>query len=149
MRAGGELATKQSTHPSRRAVAAARCARGCAMAPRDALARSALAAVRALSGRSASSAAQPLLERTANIGQPTPGSHPHLMARGDVSPGISGAEYAARRAALSARMPPHSCALLAAAPVLRFHNTIIPVPSAYRQARRRSCAGCRPILHGS
>ena len=71
-----------------------------------------------------------------NIGQPTHATHPHLLAAGEVTCGISGAEYAARRAALAARMPPDSVAVLAAAPVLQYHNTFIPVPSAYRQARR-------------
>ena len=76
--------------------------------------------------------------RLGNVGQPTPETHPQLLRPGEVTPGVSGAEYAARRAALAARMPPDSLAVLAAAPVLRFHGTEIPVPSAYRQVTWRS-----------
>ena len=66
-------------------------------------------------------------------GQPTRESHPQLLAAGEVTPGISGAEYAARRSALAARLPPGSVVVVPAAPVLRFHGTAIPVPSGYRQ----------------
>jgi hypothetical protein len=83
----------------------------------------------------AAAAAAPSLLRLGNIGQPTPETHPRLLAAGELTPGISGSEYASRRAALAAAMPPDSLAILAAAPVLKYHGTAIPVPSAYRQAR--------------
>jgi len=68
-----------------------------------------------------------------DIGQPTHETHPHLCAPGEVTPGISGREYAARRAALLAQLPSGSVAVLHSAPVLRFAGTVIPVPSVYRQ----------------
>lgn len=68
-----------------------------------------------------------------NIGQPTPETHPQLMAAGEVTPGVSAREYAARRAALASSMPEGSVAVLLSAPPLRYHGTVIPVPSAYRQ----------------
>jgi hypothetical protein len=94
----------------------------------------------------AHAAALPSALRLGNIGQPTPETHPRLLAPGELTPGISGGEYAARRAALAAAMPPDSVAVIAAAPVIKYHGTAIPVPSAYRQARARACGGLPVVI---
>ena len=66
-------------------------------------------------------------------GQPTRATHPHVIASAaDLTPGVSRAEYAARRAALARAMPPHSAAIFAAAPALRWPGTVIPA-GKYRQ----------------
>lgn len=91
------------------------------------------ARLRAAAGRARRLHAAASAPRVWDIGQPTHASHPHLLAAGEVSPGISGAEYAARRAALAARLQPGAVVVIPAAPVLRFHGTAIPLPSAYRQ----------------
>jgi|TARA_B110000008_G_scaffold179875_1_gene179118 Xaa-Pro aminopeptidase len=66
-------------------------------------------------------------------GQPTRATHPHVIASAaDLTPGVSRAEYAARRAALARAMPPHSAAIFAAAPALRWPGTAIPA-GKYRQ----------------
>ncbi|GAQ92241.1 Putative Xaa-Pro aminopeptidase [Klebsormidium nitens] len=66
----------------------------------------------------------------ADCGQPSPETHPELLAPGEVTPGISAAEYAARRSALLALLPPRSVALLPAAPPV-YMAGVIPYP--YRQ----------------
>lgn len=48
------------------------------------------------------------------FGQPVHESHPHLIAAGDITPGISALEYHHRRAALARKLPRNSVAILAA-----------------------------------
>lgn len=48
------------------------------------------------------------------FGQPLHETHPHLIAAGDLTPGISALEYHHRRAALARRLPQNSVAVLAA-----------------------------------
>ncbi|KAJ1910620.1 aminopeptidase [Tieghemiomyces parasiticus] len=48
---------------------------------------------------------------TQAIGQPTPETHPHLMTTGEVTPGITAAEYALRRRKLLERLPAESIAV--------------------------------------
>lgn len=76
---------------------------------------------------------QPQPSVAEDIGQPSPSTHPHLLLPGELTPGIAAAEYAARRAALFARLPDDSLVVLPSAPELFFSGTQIPVPSAYRQ----------------
>ena len=51
------------------------------------------------------------------LAQPAPESHPHLMAAGEVTPGISAAEYAQRRQAVADLLPDRSVAIFSAAPL--------------------------------
>lgn len=48
------------------------------------------------------------------IAQPLPATHPHLMAEGEVTPGISAGEYSRRRQRLAEAMPAGSMALFPA-----------------------------------
>lgn len=48
------------------------------------------------------------------FGQPVHETHPHLIAPGDLTPGISALEYHHRRAALASKLPKNSIAILAA-----------------------------------
>ena len=61
------------------------------------------------------------------MAQPTPSSHPHLMAAGEVTPGISSAEYASRRRALESVLPEGSLALFPSAPV-SYMSHDVPFP---------------------
>ena len=74
--------------------------------------------------------AAPAPSASERIGQPTPLSHPHLMAPGEVTPGVALSEYAARRAALAASLPAKSMALFPSAP-LSYMSHDVPFP--YRQ----------------
>ena len=56
-----------------------------------------------------------------------------LLAEGEITPGIQGAEFAARRAALADRLPPGAVALLPASSVT-YMAGVVPYP--YRQVRR-------------
>lgn len=62
----------------------------------------------------------PLLKRRlvsaaeVQFGQPLYETHPHLIAAGDLTPGISALEYHHRRAALARKLPQHGIAILAA-----------------------------------
>lgn len=47
------------------------------------------------------------------FGQPLHETHPHLIAAGDLTPGISALEYHYRRAALAQKLPKNSIAILA------------------------------------
>ena len=47
------------------------------------------------------------------FGQPLHETHPHLIASGDLTPGISALEYHHRRAALASKLPKNSIAILA------------------------------------
>ncbi|KAK5131225.1 hypothetical protein LTR08_001194 [Meristemomyces frigidus] len=49
------------------------------------------------------------------FGQPVHETHPHLVAAGELTPGISALEYHHRRAALARKLPRNSVAVLAAA----------------------------------
>ena len=51
------------------------------------------------------------------FGQPLHETHPHLLASGELTPGIAAAEYAQRRSRLAAQLPRNSVAVLAAADV--------------------------------
>lgn len=64
-------------------------------------------------------------------GQPTPSTHPQLLAPGEVQPGVRASEFAARRAALAAMLPPGAVAVLPAAPLV-YMAGVIPYP--YRQS---------------
>lgn len=65
-------------------------------------------------GAGAASAARTL----AAAGQPTPATHPELLAPGELQPGVTAAEFAGRRAALAAMLPPGAVAVLPAAPLV-------------------------------
>jgi Xaa-Pro aminopeptidase len=65
--------------------------------------------------------------RRLEAGQPTPATHPELLAPGELAPGVPAAEFAARRARLAARLPPGGLALLAATPQA-FMAGVIPYP---------------------
>jgi Xaa-Pro aminopeptidase len=54
-----------------------------------------------------------------------------LLAPGEITPGISATEYAARRSALLALLPPNSAAILPVAPMV-YMAGVIPYP--YRQS---------------
>jgi intermediate cleaving peptidase 55 len=47
------------------------------------------------------------------FGQPLHETHPHLIAPGDLTPGISALEYHHRRAALASKLPKNGIAILA------------------------------------
>ncbi len=55
-----------------------------------------------------------------------------MLGEGELAPGLHRDEFAARRAALAAAMPPGSVALLAAAPV---NHMVGVIPFPYRQVR--------------
>eukprot|EP00897_Mesotaenium_endlicherianum_P001495 jgi/Mesen1/1373/ME000013S00862 len=65
-----------------------------------------------------------------DVGQPTPESHPEILAPGELLPGMPAALFAARRAAALERMPPGSVLVVGAATIKRMAG-IIPYP--YRQ----------------
>lgn len=65
-------------------------------------------------GGSAAAAARAALV----AGQPTPTTHPELLQPGELQPGVTAAEFAARRAALAALLPPGGVAVLPAAPLV-------------------------------
>lgn len=48
------------------------------------------------------------------FGQPVHETHPHLLAAGELTPGITALEYHQRRAALAKKLPKNSVAILAA-----------------------------------
>lgn len=66
-----------------------------------------------------------------SAGQPTPETHPDLLQPGELLPGLAAAEFAARRAALAALLPPGAVALLPAAPIT-YMAGVIPYP--FRQS---------------
>ncbi|KAM7280207.1 hypothetical protein ACFE04_007341 [Oxalis oulophora] len=66
----------------------------------------------------------------ADIGQPTPASHPQLMSEGEITPGISTDEYLFRRKKLLDMLPENSLAIIGAAPVKMMTDV---VPYTYRQ----------------
>lgn len=53
---------------------------------------------------------------TLAIAQPTAGTHPHLVGPGEVTPGVTRAEYTQRRAVLAATLPVGSVAIFPSAP---------------------------------
>ena len=60
-------------------------------------------------------------------GQPLPSTHPHLLSPGELAPGVTADDVAARRDALAARLPAGGVALLPAAP-RTFVAGVIPHP---------------------
>ncbi|KAJ7973251.1 Metallopeptidase M24 family protein [Quillaja saponaria] len=69
-------------------------------------------------------------EKIADIGQPTPASHPQLLKDGDITPGINTEEYISRRKKLLELLPEKSLAIIAAAPVKMMTDV---VPYTFRQ----------------
>ncbi|KAL1195352.1 Intermediate cleaving peptidase 55 [Cardamine amara subsp. amara] len=69
-------------------------------------------------------------QRVRDIGQPTPASHPHLMAEGEVTPGIGIEEYIGRRKKLVELLPENSLAIFSSAPVKMMTDV---VPYTFRQ----------------
>jgi len=63
-------------------------------------------------------------------GQPTPATHPELLAPGELWPGLAAAEFAERRRRLAAALPPRSLVVLPSA-AQTFMAGVIPYP--YRQ----------------
>lgn len=61
------------------------------------------------------------------LAQPAPESHPHIMAAGEVTPGLAASEYAERRAALADLLPDRSVAIFSAAP-LSYMSHDVPFP---------------------
>ncbi|GJP36654.1 hypothetical protein CLOM_g21139 [Closterium sp. NIES-68] len=61
------------------------------------------------------------------VGQPTPESHPELLGPNDILPGVTTAEFAARRKAVMSRLPHGSVLVVGAAPV-RYMAGIVPFP---------------------
>ncbi|KAG2014041.1 peptidase M24 [Coprinopsis cinerea AmutBmut pab1-1] len=82
--------------------------------------------LRAQSRRSLATVAKP-----AQHGQPFVASHPHLISEKDVTPGISAAEYDARRKKLMDMLPEASVVISVATPVKYMSNNIF---YKYRQA---------------
>lgn len=68
--------------------------------------------------------------KLADIGQPTPASHPQLMKEGEITPGITAEEYIGRRERLLELLPEHSLAIIASAPVKMMTDV---VPYTFRQ----------------
>ncbi|KAI1102864.1 aminopeptidase-like protein [Jackrogersella minutella] len=64
------------------------------------------------------------------FGQPVHETHPHLLASGELTPGITAQEYHERRAALCHSLPPDSAVLL---PSATLHYRSGPVFYAFRQ----------------
>lgn len=60
-------------------------------------------------------------------GQPTPESHPDVLAAGEITLGVPAGEFAARRAAAMARLPPGSVLMVAAGAVKRMAG-VVPYP---------------------
>ena len=71
-------------------------------------------------------------ERPPFAGQPISSTHPELLAPGQLTPGVTAAEYAARRRQLSELLPPGSIAVLPSA-ATTYMAGVIPWP--YRQVR--------------
>ncbi|CAN8294666.1 unnamed protein product [Cochlearia groenlandica] len=69
-------------------------------------------------------------QRVRDIGQPSPTSHPHLMAEGEVTPGIRIEEYIGRRKKLLDLLPENSLAIVSSAPVKMMTDV---VPYTFRQ----------------
>eukprot|EP00198_Chlamydomonas_reinhardtii_P000397 XP_001689732.1 predicted protein [Chlamydomonas reinhardtii] len=69
-------------------------------------------------------------ERPPFAGQPISSTHPELLAPGQLTPGVTAAEYAARRRQLSELLPPGSIAVLPSA-ATTYMAGVIPWP--YRQ----------------
>lgn len=61
---------------------------------------------------------QPVDNRHRLAGQPLPETHPHLLAPGELVPGITAAEFAQRRQALGNALGPNAVAILPSASVL-------------------------------
>ncbi|XP_039127335.1 intermediate cleaving peptidase 55, mitochondrial [Dioscorea cayenensis subsp. rotundata] len=66
-------------------------------------------------------------QRIVDIGQPTSVSHPHLLAEGEITPGITSDEYISRRKRLLELLPEKSLAIIASAPV-KMMTDVVPYP---------------------
>ena len=66
----------------------------------------------------------------ARIAQPLPSTHPHLLAPGELTPGVPASEYAARRLALAAALPEGAIAVFPSAPPAYMGHD---VPHPYHQ----------------
>ncbi|XP_072976413.1 intermediate cleaving peptidase 55, mitochondrial [Typha angustifolia] len=69
-------------------------------------------------------------ERTIDVGQPTPLSHPQLLAEGEITSGMKSDEYISRRKRLLELLPEKSLAIIASAPVKMMTDV---VPYSFRQ----------------
>ncbi|KAI4364652.1 hypothetical protein MLD38_020712 [Melastoma candidum] len=69
-------------------------------------------------------------QMAADVGQPTPATHPQIMKDGELTPGITTDEYISRRHRLLELLPEKSLAILAAAPVKMMTDV---VPYTFRQ----------------
>ena len=78
--------------------------------------------------------------------QPTPMTHPHLMSVGDVTPGLSAAEFRMRRANLARSLPSGSLALFPSSPVAYMSHGNAPQHGSPHAPMLFSCA-CRPQSH--
>ncbi|KAF0887571.1 hypothetical protein E2562_002290 [Oryza meyeriana var. granulata] len=80
-----------------------------------------------------SSASQNLVQRVAyntrvvDVGQPTPQSHPELLAEGEITPGITSDEYISRRKRLLEVLPEKSLAIIASAEQ-QMMTDVVPYP---------------------
>lgn len=66
----------------------------------------------------APAAATAAVRAGAEAGQPTAATHPDMLRPGELLPGLAATEFAARRAALAAMLPPGGVALVPAAPLV-------------------------------
>ncbi|KAL3620676.1 aminopeptidase [Castilleja foliolosa] len=71
-----------------------------------------------------------LCTKAIDIGQPTPSTHPQLLEKGEITPGISSDEYIWRRKKLLQRLPENALAIIASAPVKMMTDV---VPYTFRQ----------------
>lgn len=81
-----------------------------------------------------------------SAGQPTPETHPDLLQPGELLPGLAAAEFAARRAALAALLPPGAVALLPAAPITYMAGGAACLLCCSCRALRPPCYVCVSVL---
>ncbi|KAL0335410.1 UNVERIFIED_CONTAM: Intermediate cleaving peptidase 55, mitochondrial [Sesamum radiatum] len=65
-----------------------------------------------------------------DVGQPTASTHPQLLKKGEITPGISSEEYIWRRKKLLELLPENALAIVASAPVKMMTDV---VPYTFRQ----------------
>uniref|UniRef100_A0A0E0MNM3 Aminopeptidase P N-terminal domain-containing protein n=1 Tax=Oryza punctata TaxID=4537 RepID=A0A0E0MNM3_ORYPU len=65
--------------------------------------------------------------RSVDVGQPTPRSHPELLAEGEITPGITSDEYISRRKKLLEVLPEKSLAIIASAEQ-QMMTDVVPYP---------------------
>ena len=68
-----------------------------------------------------------LLSYKPRFGQPTFETHPHIVGHGEITPGISALEYATRRSALAASLPPGSVAVVPSADI-KYRSGVVFYP---------------------